>query len=257
MTPMSDANSALRSAFEATLGGSKHASYQELATWVREALPDIVPLRSSRHESARLQYMLDRIDLAGKSVLDIGSNCGFFALEMLRHGAARATCYEGSADHAGFLDAARDALELAGRLQVHGRYFDFDAGHGRHDVGLLLNVLHHVGDDYGDRSLSMEAARAEIARNLVLMRRHCDELVFQLGFNWKGDRNLGLFPEGTIREMVDFVERSSRGTWQVRHVGVAEQDASGAVVYRDLAPANSHRKDALGEFLNRPIFILG
>jgi len=253
---MCDEVASLREAFERTRLGSKHACYQEIPALLRPHLADSSLPALRRYEAARLRYMLDRIEVEDRSVLDIGSNGGFFALEMLRFGARRATAYEGSPDHAAFLQAARRTLGLEARLQVHPRYFDFEHEHGHHDVGLLLNVLHHVGDDYGDTTLSVEGARREIARSLRRMREHCGTLVFQLGFNWKGNPRAGLFQHGTIDEMVAFVEAGIGHAWQIRHVGVAEHDATEGIVYRDLCDGNRHRKDELGEFLNRPIFVL-
>ncbi|WP_157745394.1 class I SAM-dependent methyltransferase [Luteimonas chenhongjianii] len=253
---MSDAVSSLREAFERTRLGSKHACYQEIPALLWPHLADSTLPVLRRYEAARLRYVLDRIDMDGQSVLDIGSNGGFFLMEMLRLGASHATAYEGSPDHAAFLNAARGVLGLDARMDVHARYFDFECERGHYDVALLLNVLHHVGDDYGDKALSVNDARGEIIRSLRRMREHCDTLVFQLGYNWKGDRDAGMFEHGTIDEMVAFVESGIDGAWRVRQVGVAERDTSGEIVYRDLCDGNRHRKDDLGEFLNRPIFLL-
>ncbi len=253
---MSDLLTTLHATFERTRLGSKHACYQEIPALLAPHLTDAALPALRRYESARLRYIVDRVEVQEKSLLDIGSNGGFFLLELLRLGARHATAYEGSADHAAFLQAARAALALEARMEVRGRYFDFERESGHYDMALLLNVLHHVGDDYGDRTLSVDGARRDIVRSLERMRDHCDTLVFQLGFNWKGDRHAGLFAHGSIAEMVDFVTLGVRGTWQVRHIGVAERDSDGAIVYRDLDEANGHRKDELGEFLNRPIFVL-
>ncbi len=247
---------ALHQAFARTRRGSKHACYQDIPSLLQPLLPAPAVTDLRRHDRERLRYMLARVPVAGRSVLDIGCNGGFFLLEMLAAGAHRGTGYEGSRDHAQFLAAAAAALGLGERLDVRPRYYDFATEQGHHDVALLLNVLHHVGDDYGDPALNIAGAREEILRSLQRMRARCDVLVFQLGFNWKGDRNAGLFAHGSIAEMVEFVERGVRGHWRLRHVGVAERAADGGIEYRDLGPDNGHRKNELGEFLNRPLFIL-
>ncbi|WCE03215.1 DUF1698 domain-containing protein [Pseudoxanthomonas sp. JBR18] len=247
----------LLDAFEKTRSGSKHACYQEIPAPLLPYLANTSLPTLRRYERARLDYVLQRIEVKDRSVLDIGCNSGFFLMEMLQAGARHATGYEGSKDHVQFLEAARAALGLEARLTVNGRYFDFTQDRGHHDIALLLNVLHHVGDDYGDPDLSVQGARAQIIHSLIGMRERCNTLVFQLGFNWKGDRHAGLFEHGTIEEMVAFITDGVRGVWKVRHVGVAEQaQEPDDIVYRDLCPANAHRKDALGEFLNRPLFVL-
>ncbi|WP_434027916.1 class I SAM-dependent methyltransferase [[Pseudomonas] boreopolis] len=249
-------STALREAFARTRRGSKHACYQDIPSLLQPLLPAPAPGELRRHDRERLRYLLARLGVAGRSVLDIGCNGGFFLLELLAAGASRATGYEGSRDHAEFLAQAAAALGLGERLQVHPRYYDFQGDSAHHDVALLLNVLHHVGDDYGDRGLNIAGAREEILRSLRRMRERCDVLVFQLGFNWKGERDAGLFAQGSIAEMVEFVEQGARGSWRLRHVGVAERLADGGIEYRELGPDNGHRKNELGEFLNRPLFIL-
>ena len=82
-------------------------------------------------------------DLSGKSVLDIGCNAGFYALEMKRRGAARvlATDYD-----EGYLRQARFAAQVTGldiecaRLSV----YDVGALAERFDLVLFLGVLYHL-----------------------------------------------------------------------------------------------------------------
>ena len=82
-----------------------------------------------------------------------------------------------------------------------------------------------------------------------------DILVFQLGFNWKGDRSKPLFNNGIKAEMINFIQEGIKNTWKILHIGVAE-GTKGSVVYSALNDRNIERDDNLGEFLNRPIFIL-
>jgi hypothetical protein len=79
--------------------------------------------------------------------------------------------------------------------------------------------------------------------------------VLQIGFCWKGNRNHILFGNGTKQEMIEFVKGAIEGAWSIEHIGVAEGTKS-APEYNELSPENIQRRDDLGEFLNRPIFIL-
>lgn len=82
-------------------------------------------------------------DLAGKSVLDIGCNAGFYSIEMKRRGASRVVgidCDER------YLAQARFATEVRG-LEVEFHKMDvYDVGSLREqfDVVLFMGVLYHL-----------------------------------------------------------------------------------------------------------------
>ena len=82
-------------------------------------------------------------DLRGKTVLDIGCNAGFYAMEMKRRGAARVVAVDSDED---YLEQARFAAEVNGieidfrRLSV----YDVGALGERFDYVLFLGVLYHL-----------------------------------------------------------------------------------------------------------------
>jgi tRNA (mo5U34)-methyltransferase len=81
--------------------------------------------------------------LAGKSVLDIGCNGGFYALEMKRRGAARVL---GIDEDEGYLAQARFAAEVCG-LEVEWRQlsvYDVAQLGERFDLVLFMGVLYHL-----------------------------------------------------------------------------------------------------------------
>jgi hypothetical protein len=55
--------------------------------------------------------------------------------------------------------------------------------------------------------------------------------------------------------MIHFVKNAINGYWKIDSIGVAEEINS-ITKYNDLNNFNIERKDTLGEFRNRPIFIL-
>src|SRR3954469_10345519 len=82
-------------------------------------------------------------DLSGQTVLDIGCNGGFYALEMKRRGAARVGAID-SDD--GYLRQARFAAQIAG-LDIEFAemsVYDIAALGERFDVVLFLGVLYHL-----------------------------------------------------------------------------------------------------------------
>ena len=79
-----------------------------------------------------------------------------------------------------------------------------------YDVVFLMNVLHHIGDDYGDSAITLKEAKENIIFQLNGMAEKTKYMVFQMGFNWKGNRDKGLFENGTKEEMVEFIKEGTK-----------------------------------------------
>lgn len=235
---------------------SKHSNYQILPECLKPYLNQQDISVKSRYEKERLQYILSKIYPSGKHILDIGGNSGYFSFEFLDHGAAKVDYYEGNSSHAEFVKVSAELLNFQDQISVSNKYYNFREPSGfHHDIVLLLNVLHHVGDDYGAKDLSIENAKAQIIESINHFSGKTDYMVFQLGFCWKGDRNMLLFEHGTKEEMINFLTGGIRQHWNVEEIAVAER-VNDEIVYRPLNDNNIKRSDAMGEFLNRPIFIL-
>ena len=233
----------------------KHTQYQILPTRLQKYFGNRIDTHS-RYESERLTYILDKIDVNSKTILDIGGNTGYFSFELLSHGAKSIDYYEGNKNHAKFTYLASKILGEENKIVVTDEYYNFQEGNNKkYDVILLLNVLHHVGDDYGDNNLSLENAKNEIIDSLQKISTQTTFLVFQLGFNWKGNRNLCLFEKGTKKEMLDFIQSGVKGYWDIINIGIPVK-YSGKIIYTDLDDTNIQRNDELGEFLNRPLIIM-
>lgn len=236
---------------------SKHSNYQILASNFDDIIDNSEINVVTRYEKERLAYILSKINVTDKSVLDIGGNTGFFTFEVLNAGAKCVDYYEGNEDHSEFVELASSIISLENKINVHKQYFQFstDKITSKYDITFLLNVLHHIGDDYGNPSQNKIKAKENIIAELNFMASYTDILIFQLGFNWKGNRNICLFENGTKKEMIDFIQTGTQGYWNIIDIGIAEKDTSG-IIYHDLSDSNIERNDALGEFLNRPIFIM-
>ena len=199
-----------------------------------------------------------KINFTGKKVLDIGGNTGFFSIELANNYKAEIEYYEGNKAHADFVKCATEMLGIENKIKVHEKYFLFNDSQlkkDHFDVCLLLNVLHHIGDDFGDQDLSIDNAKKQMLENLNYLSDATEFLVFQMGYCWKGNRNLLLFEEGTKTEMIDFVKHDTKGFWNIEETGIGEL-YNDKVIYKDLNNYNIKRNDKLGEFLNRPLFIL-
>lgn len=235
---------------------SKHSNYQVLPKNIKNIIGDNDVQTHTRFEPERLRYLLKVLDIQNRSVLDIGGNTGYFTFEFLDAGAKEIVHYEGNKEHSEFVRFAAEAIGLQHEIQTLNGYFTFDGRYKEyHDIILLFNVLHHVGDDYGDKDLTVEDARRIIMNQLNSLSLNCETMVFQLGFNWQGDVNKPLFEHGTKKEMIEFVRGGVAGDWEIRSIAIAEK-AEGSIEYKEMNDKNIERDDSLGEFLNRPIFIL-
>lgn len=242
----------LQSLFQAA---SKHSQYQVLPPAVLDLLPQDAVQVKSRYERERLDYIASRLDLRGCRVADIGGNTGYFSFELLERGATAVRHIEGNTAHHRFVAHAAERLGLADCLHSENRYIDFERPDlAPHDVVCLLNVLHHVGDDYGDPATRAETVQQTMRDALQRLAPLAHHLVLQIGFNWQGDPTRPIFAHGSKAEVIELV-RQLDADWAVQAIGIAERH-DGRVVYRDLDARNIARDDSLGEFLNRPLFIL-
>ncbi len=232
---------------------TKHSGYQEIHPALT-AFVDGGGDVAGKAESSRWEYMRRCMSFKGERVLDIGANTGFFSLSAALEGEASSViAWEGSPYHAEFLDRAVALLGLDGKVQVENKYYDFSSENPRSDITLCLNVLHHLGDDFGDSGLTMRDAKAEMTRVLRDMAAMSRLMWLQVGFNWKGDRNQPLFDAGLKEELITFVSTATAGVWSVERVGVYNPEIRG---YEDVNDRLLARFDEIGEFMNRPLFLL-
>ncbi|WP_157957037.1 class I SAM-dependent methyltransferase [Salinicola salarius] len=233
---------------------SKHSQYQALPTALGALLGELP--KTTKFDRERLSFIAENVPLEKAVVLDIGGNTGYFSFESLSLGARHVDYVEGDSAHAEFVSVAGRYLELEERINIFNNYYDFDQSlKKRYDVSYLMNVVHHFGDDYGDPKSDISKAKKLMLSNLNSLSKCSQYLVFQMGFCWKGERSSPLFELGLKSEMIGFIKAGVEEFWEVEKIGVAEK-VNNKVVYRDCSNENIARDDSLGEFLNRPIFIL-
>ncbi len=234
----------------------KHRGYHIIPERLNSRIEDeSLKSRFVFYERERLSFIKSKVDVKGKKILDIGCNTGYILFDLLDSGAADVTGFEGKPLCSEFLNKAVALFGEEQRFHFHNRYFEFDEVKENYDVTVLLNVLHHVGDDYGDKGLNIKYARKKILEQLNSLAGHTEYLVFQMGFNWQGNISQCLFDNGTKGEMIEFIKNGIEGIWEIDAVGIPEK-TNGIVEYKELNDSNIKRDDSLGEFLNRPLFIL-
>lgn len=236
---------------------TKHSGYQVMTEKVSQLLSLDSTKIKSRNENERLNFFKAHVSFANKKFADIGGNGGFFSLSALDLGAASVDYFEGNKNHCEFVKGLSSMMGLDSQLRVHNSYFDFQSidSNLKFDTVLLLNVLHHVGDDFSGNAQNANQVLNYIQDSLHQMVNVTKELVFQMGFNWQGDRNKPIFKNGLKSEMIEFVTEATEKDWNLKAIGVASE-VDDTIVYSLPNEQNLQRFDSLGEFLNRPIFIL-
>ena len=234
---------------------SKHSSYQLIHPTLLPLLGDASGLPAGKLEEQRQRYFERAVPMADRTVLDIGANTGYFSFAALQSGARRVRSQEGNAAHAHFIEAAARELGVADRLEVVPAYFNFEPqADERFDVALCLNVVHHLADDFGDSALTIAQARDQMLVAINAMTAWTRTLVLQVGFNWKGDRHRPLFEGGEKAALIDFVRAGTASHWRIEEIVVADPRVGGEFVPVDAG--NLPRNDAVGEFMNRPLFVM-
>ena len=113
-------------------------------------------------------------DLSGRTVLDIGCNAGFYAIEMKRRGAERVVGIDSDND---YLSQARFAAEVIG-VELELRELSvYDVGRlgERFDIVLFLGVLYHLRHPL----LALDLIHEHVARDLLVfqsMQRGSNEI---------------------------------------------------------------------------------
>lgn len=104
-------------------------------------------------------------DLTGRTVLDIGCNAGFYAIEMKRRGAARVLGIDADED---YLNQARFAAEVNGLDIEFRRLSVYDVGSlgERFDVVLFLGVLYHLRHPL----LALDLLHEHVTRDLLVFQ---------------------------------------------------------------------------------------
>lgn len=171
---------------------SKHSVYQNIPVFVRDALDYTETIDEHwRGDSARWHYMQEFLNFDRESVLDVGANTGFFTLSLARkYPASTCTALEGNKNHAAFIRLVKEHFAME-NVRILPRYLDLEGldGLDRYDTILLFNVLHHAGVDFDQ---ALVATKNDLFGYLVhymtRLREHCSRLIFQMGYNWGGNK---------------------------------------------------------------------
>lgn len=214
--------------------------------------------RSITLDAERAAFMFAHKSAAGQKVLDIGANQGYMSIEAALQGAQCVDAFESNDIDGAFLSQAARAFPELNSLSAHALNYEFAQTNTQWSYVLCLNVLHHVGRYFDGQIVDMAQAKTAMAEHLqrLLARGGC--IWLQLGFNWQGDTLQPMFPNGTKREMTDFVTDMLGVDARIVTIGIYSPDSR---AYKAVAPNDRdhplwQRMEALGEFGNRPLYLI-
>jgi len=223
--------------YSSTLAGligdnsERFGNYQELPEFVKEIFPDLPYSKSQLSLDLPRWNFLDRqMDLSGLSVLEIGSNLGYFCLRLAREKGCRITGYEPIADYAKASEVMAEACGIADLCEFKAEGVSLNEIDALPEASLIieLNVLHHAGAVFDkDLAAGPEGWRRYAVDRLGKLRRKGRTLFFQTG-NSRGDETL--FPSNrAAHAMKDILEEAG---WRILSVGaVANPDNQEYSVY--------------------------
>ena len=154
-------------------------------------------------------------DVSGRSVLDIGCNAGFYAIEMKRRGAARVVGID-SDDR--YLAQARLASEALGQHDIEFRnlsVYDVAQIGERFDLVVFMGVLYHLRHPL----LALDLIREHVARDAMLfqtMQRGSDDILDvpeDHPFHMPGTFDPSPIFDEPAYPKLHFIERRYAGDW--------------------------------------------
>ena len=172
--------------------GTKHSRYQNIPGFVQETLGYNVQIDEKwRGDTARYTNLLQNLDFESIKIIgDIGANTGFFPLS-IGHRFPQITvyAYEANTNHTNFIQSIIQQYKLD-NVKVRNLFVDLSGVDklGKHDCLLNYNVLHHAGVDFDEGLLNLETFEEYAVEYLKKLNRKTRAIVFQMGFNWGGNK---------------------------------------------------------------------
>ncbi|MFB0846171.1 DUF1698 domain-containing protein [Paenibacillus oleatilyticus] len=256
--------------------GSKHSNYQNIPHFVREELNYNEPIDETwRGDTARFTYLLKEIDFtSNKTVADIGANTGFFTLSfahLFRESVF--TAFELNPTHTEFIKIISEHFALQ-NVAVDQKSVGIEQIDTipYYDVMFHLNVLHHAGVDFDNSKVcAIQDFERYAACYLKQLSKKTKTLIFQLGYNWGGDKKKPLMPVNNISEMILYVNNIIKSAFTISKIAVYSNTQKEYININDSLLKDLDQYDVIekikrnileigidnnSEFYNRPIFML-
>lgn len=246
---------------------SKHSNYQNIPDFVKKELGYTEMINESwRGDTARYRYLSREICFeGGHLVADIGANTGFFTLSLAyENPPVSFHAYEPNRNHASFIENIVEYFQMK-NVVIYNKSIGLKELDSLpfYNTVLFLNILHHAGVDFDTDILNdMGDFKSYAIEYLRKLSQKSNILIFQMGYNWGGNKTKPIVPVNNIAMMVGFLadifENSGWGIQKIAvHSWMGEQGSYQDLKFtQDLNPDNFKTDSRNSEFYNRPIFIL-
>ena len=164
--------------------------------------------------SAIRGWLTDRT-MADVEVVDLGGNCGYFALSLLDAGVARAaTVFDPDEAALSFGRAAATLLGRAREIRFRADPIDLAALRAlpASDVVLCLNLLHHAGGIFDVAEVSARGWGAYVEEFLGVLSEKCGFAA--IGMGYKGDKPVNWDASAALRHRA-FLRHVRAAGWSV------------------------------------------
>lgn len=247
---------------------SKHSVYQNVPDFVSAELGYTESIDEGwRGDRPRLAFLAEcRTPAEGETWLDFGANTGFFALSLARQFPQTSfLAVEANPNHARFIERVAHYFEMR-NVEVIQRAVGLRelTTLPRSDFMLHLNVLHHAGHDFDAELVPEKSSFAEYARNyLSSLHEVTEEMFFQMGSNWGGDRNQPLVDvRADAEKLATFGAWLRDSGWSPLTIAYAHHGEGGRIGYDRLDERAAEQSGSWafldrfpGEFYRRPLFV--
>lgn len=263
---------------------SKHANYQNIPDFVRQKLGYSEVINESwRGDTARYRYIKTVLPFSQmRNVADIGANTGFFSLSLANeYKSTRFLAFDTNSQHIEFIRTIKQHFGME-NIDTVAAGIDLASASEfpAHDAVLLLNVLHHAGVDFDAKEVrSKEDFVPYAVKYLVRIRSKVRYIVFQMGYNWGGNKQKPLIAGNSIAAMICLVAQLCKDSgWFFQRVGIYAKTGDELGEYFDLPREvidmimaiqdwesceqqlktylARYDTDSNSEFYKRPIFLL-
>lgn len=205
---------------------SKHSRYQNIPKFVREKIGYNEYINEEwRGDTARYNYILNQIQFSDNmKVADIGANTGFFTLS-LAHTFKEClfTAYEPNKKHAEFIQEIIKNFDICNvdidSLAIGMNEIDEIS---YYDIIIFLNIIHHAGIDFDREYIEDIGDFSKYAKEYITRLRHKTKLlIFQMGYNWGGDKTRPIIKTDEVDEMILFLYKLFLECgWRIKDIAV-------------------------------------
>lgn len=242
---------------------SKHSVYQNFPSFVSEALGRQSGIDENwRGDTARYEYIKSNIAFERMhSIGDVGANTGRFCLDLAyANPSVDFTAIELNSNNIRFISLVKEAFSMrnVNTLCEAATYENLDKI-GVYDALLMMNVLHHAGVDFDKGMVNApEEVEGYLVRYLSRLVKTTQFLVFQLGYNWGGDKSKPIVAPSKPAEMIDYMRQvCDKAGWKIAATALYDSDTKS--YFASDNPENDVRSESFmanSEFYKRPLYFL-